>query len=1213
MNSLNNNHINCLQINLQRSKSSTAQLNKVIEDQNFDIIFAQEPYVIRGKVCGFPLRYKVFHANCDTPKTAIIVTKPALQIISIETFAKAFSTIVYSQFNNKTFALISLYCSPLSDIDQELSHIQNSLNTLKPKNLIIAMDSNAHSRVWFNDRDDERGNILNDFIAQNNLLILNNNETIPSYHTTRGESFIDITLININSAPLVKDWAVLETESLSDHRYLKFTISDSSPNINFKSTIKYNTKKANWDSFLSEAQPFVQSLSAQLNDISTEVQMNHFIDRFNTKLTQICDKVLPKANSTKHSNTNSWWTQELTAMRSNVNRARRRYQRCQTDNRPRLATIYCQLKLEYKNKINQQKINSWNEFVETSTRNNPWGLVYKIAKKQLNFDKVNELVTLDGRLITDNKEIAETLLQNLFPNDNTVNDLQIHKQIRAEVEKDYIQDNDNSFTESEVTQVIEMQNENKSPGEDGFSADIVKHLHSIDTKFLTNLYNKCLLLGVFPQLWKSSIIKVIKKAGKTDYRQTSSYRPISLLSVFAKVLEKLLISRIMHYSRSNRLLNNKQYGFMPQKSTEDALHSMTKFIRNAFNKKGFALIIAIDIRGAFDHCWWPKILYQLRKKQCPKNLYMLSKSYFSKRKVKLWYQNTEVARDQTIGCPQGSASGPWFWNESFDDIFDIKTEAEEDIEGFADDTTLEVYAETIDELETRANHLLQKLNDWAHINKLDFNADKTTCVLFTNKLKYRVPELYLQNKKLKFSSSFKHLGVYLDSKLKFNIHANYVKSKASQLIMNLISIAKRSFGLNTKALEIIYKGAVLPIISYASSVWIDAVDKEYIRKPLVSMQRQIALRICKAYKTVSTEALNVISNLIPIDLYLKQTAMNYFIKHGINNEFTYQYLQEFNIDLQYVQKPFRTEDLPHFKHRKQANIVNQINDQIIAYTDGSKSTNGVGAGFCIIDGSAVIKTAKYKLSKYCSVFQAEMFAILNAVKHINAKLKSNTSITIRTDSQSAIKALQNASSTTVLVQEIYSQLRIAQQSQIHISFAWIRAHEGNIGNELADQLAKMGAVSHQSIAYDLMPVSYVKKIVYQKNLQMWNEKWTNANTGENTRQFLPTIYDRIRYKKLFTTDFYLTQFLTNHGKFNQYLNRFNIRSDPLCEVCIGKIDTALHVIFECERYEQQRRILIQHIESNNITWPCSPIALISAKVFEKFKQFCAQCFANVVT
>jgi hypothetical protein len=63
------------------------------------------------------------------------------------------------------------------------------------------------------------------------------------------------------------------------------------------------------------------------------------------------------------------------------------------------------------------------------------------------------------------------------------------------------------------------------------------------------------------------------------------------------------------------------------------------------------------------------------------------------------------------------------------------------------------------------------------------------------------------------------------------------------------------------------------LISYAGSVWREAIDKQYIKKLFETMQRQVALRISKAYRTVSAEAANVISNLMPIDLYLKQTIL----------------------------------------------------------------------------------------------------------------------------------------------------------------------------------------------------------------------------------------------------------------------------------------------------------------------------------------------------
>ncbi len=166
---------------------------------------------------------------------------------------------------------------------------------------------------------------------------------------------------------------------------------------------------------------------------------------------------------------------------------------------------------------------------------------------------------------------------------------------------------------------------------------------------------------------KLTLLKSLKRPD--DYRQTSSYRPISLLSIFAKISEKLLINRITHFTRSNNKFNAIKYGFVPQKSTEDAMHSL-KNILNAFERKGFLLTIAADIRGTFDHFWWAKILLQLRLKRCPMNLYLLTKSYFSHRIAKLWYLNEEVVRDLAIGCPQGSALGPWLWNESFD-IFDI--------------------------------------------------------------------------------------------------------------------------------------------------------------------------------------------------------------------------------------------------------------------------------------------------------------------------------------------------------------------------------------------------------------------------------------------------------------------------------------------------------------------------------------------------------------
>jgi hypothetical protein len=478
-----------------------------------------------------------------------------------------------------------------------------------------------------------------------------------------------------------------------------------------------------------------------------------------------------------------------------------------------------------------------------------------------------------------------------------------------------------------------------------------------------------LKLFSFPTKWKSSVVKVIKKTGVRDFKLANSYRPISLLSVFAKIFEKLLINRIRHYLTSNGLLSSKQYGFKQQKSTEDALHSVKNFIDEAFMERGFALIIAVDIIGAFDNMWWTKVLHQMRIKKCPKNLYLLARSYFENRSAKLWYLNQEVERELTIGCLQGSASGPHYWNIQYDDLLEIDLGEAQGFEGFADDTIFKARANNIEDLEVQANNALKELCEWAVSSKLSFNPNKTKCILFTKNIKYRNPDIYLQGNKLEICTSFKHLGVYLDRKLNWNTHCNYVKTKASNIINNLLVFAKNKFGLNGKALETIYKGAVLPIISYACSVWISSVDKLKTIKTLQSLQRQVALRITKAYRTVSNEALDVIANLTPIDLYLKKTAINYFIKKGIVNNLTNEYLREYSIDLNQVQKPLAINQMCHYAERLPINIAPQLNTDIVIFTNGYKTSSGVGAGFCIMKNNIIFKKVKYKLAAYCTVFQ----------------------------------------------------------------------------------------------------------------------------------------------------------------------------------------------------------------------------------------------------
>ena len=101
-------------------------------------------------------------------------------------------------------------------------------------------------------------------------------------------------------------------------------------------------------------------------------------------------------------------------------------------------------------------------------------------------------------------------------------------------------------------------------------------------------------------------------------------------------------------------------------------------------------------------------------------------------------------------------------------------------------------------------------------------------------------------------------------------------------------------------------------------------------------------------------------------------------------------------------------------------------------------------------------------------------------------------------------------------------------------------HSGDIGNEKADELVKLAANSELNVSYSLCPVSCIKRILEKCNLEKWNEKWIKSNNGKVTRDlFFPTVFNRLECKSL-VPDYILTQFLTGHGKFGEYLFRFKI-------------------------------------------------------------------------
>jgi hypothetical protein len=106
----------------------------------------------------------------------------------------------------------------------------------------------------------------------------------------------------------------------------------------------------------------------------------------------------------------------------------------------------------------------------------------------------------------------------------------------------------------------------------------------------------------------------------------------------------------------------------------------------------------------------------------------------------------------------------------------------------------------------------------------------------------------------------------------FRDHINYVEEKCTKVIFSLSKSAKITWGLKHGALKTIYTGEILPLQLYGASVWKNVMNKFCCKAKLIRIQRLINIRIAKAYRTVSNEALCVITGLIPINIKIEETG-----------------------------------------------------------------------------------------------------------------------------------------------------------------------------------------------------------------------------------------------------------------------------------------------------------------------------------------------------
>ena len=474
-------------------------------------------------------------------------------------------------------------------------------------------------------------------------------------------------------------------------------------------------------------------------------------------------------------------------------------------------------------------------------------------------------------------ESVRYLLDTLIIDDNVDEDTPEQRSIREETYPATGIADAPSFAEEEISERKFSLRRTKTPGLDNIDTNPIQGVWPVLHAVLTRLDNLCLSSGMFPDRWKHGrILAILKGKDKCDTDPTS-YRPIFLLPVMGKLLEKLIKGRLKTLTGHMFM---HQYGYVKGRTTIDAINYVKQITFNTPDK--YALGIFVDVKGAFDRVWWTDNLKKLRVIRCQPNLYNLGRNYLSGRRVTIVEQALQHTKAQNRECAQGSVLGPLFWNLVFDSLLDRLAELPHcQPVAYADDLVIVVTGNSRVQIEDRAHTAIGALEEWCSDHRMLLSTEKTVGVLLKGKLnKERPPIIKIVNKRLRIDTSIKYLGVIIDSGFKFAIHPRYVAENARVVMSWCAALCETKWGISHREMSIIYRGSFVRTITYAAHEWIDSVKAVNIRK-IISAHRCALMRVTKAYRTTSTDALEVIANIRPIVHEIHIEKLRYCARRNI--------------------------------------------------------------------------------------------------------------------------------------------------------------------------------------------------------------------------------------------------------------------------------------------------------------------------------------------
>lgn len=1174
--------IKILHQNCNKAHDAYIQLKTNISSLSADLICIQEPYQATNLPNLFsfnPTLYYTQDSPTNPPYSVIYAHNRNLSTSHITSFSNRFITTISIQIRSTKLLLVNVYLLPNDpNFDAHLILLSNILLDPQFQNLpiILTGDFNARHTHWLDHHTNTQGRKLFNFITTHALSVHNNSEY--TCIRSNGSGIIDLTLTNTAANFLINEWKVGEDDSDSDHELISFSLNlnPPSPNNYFDSTWKFfENDKTNWANFSTN----IDTSSLELLPTNaTPNEIDNAVLKLEMALTEAAYKSLSIRilSSKRRDKTNLWWNDDLQLMKNSIKQLKSKIKATtnifwKNKHKQQLTSIRNQYKKMCKFCRNQ----SWRDFVSDYGNEKPWGVTSSLIKMLSNPTTKLEILTNS----VDPGQTLDNLMAASFPDDSESDDSNESAQIR---QHSHLLSNSEILLSNygEISSIVKNLNNKKTPGPDGISNRMIKAAHFKILPFLTNLINSCLSLGHFPRRWKQASVIFIPKPGKSDYHSTSAYRPISLLSNIGKILEKIIKSRMEQYALRHNLLDQRQYGFTRGKSTIDALQDIVDTILQHKEDYKCATIL-IDIQGAFDSCWWPGITYDIDKDSYPAYLTQSVMSFFQNRQIECTFASHYSSKTLTKGCPQGSALSPLLWNININDLLRSWNIPNTHPVIFADDGSFVCWGPTEASLHSTISESINQIRFWCQRRKLQLSLGKTNVLLTNSKIPFPIR---ISDHNIAKVTSTKILGIYLDSKLNFREHINYICKKINPIQSAFLRICKNKFGLSSNHRITLYKSLIRSAISYGSEIWASrSSNRSKLR--LEKIQYWILRGGLCAYKSVSYKVTYNFSKVAPLLDFLSGKDQ---IHRAIQNKITkLDPIARFLPQGRFDSRTHLRIITPNIRFSN-----NHTSNDITIHTATFISTdfaNPNGGACVIMRRDHILYSHRYKFHNYTKNNQIVLFLVRMSLRFLCTNdhlLRNGEPIVIRINHKSTINNL------------LFNDLLTKNEAKCNNFIAELSDHQFILS--LAVQPKRPPSLSKMAIPNRIPKFSYcyyerksLKPIV---DTILDSKQTTNYNTDITNFTYKAFFPNNSRKTKPFIiTDFYVTQHLTGHGAFEFYLHNRKIVPDKCCPCDRISDQTVEHILIHCTLFNT----LIIHLYGSRPT--SLPVFIQDKKSFSLFK------------